>query len=264
MSDNDFNTLQLTFDDATNTATIVINRPEKLNALNNEVLKELEDLFYNLQKREGVRGAFVTGAGEQAFVAGADIVELTDLNSFRGTATSEKGQEIFRVIENSPFPVVAVIEGFALGGGMELALACHLRVAAKKAKFGQPEVSLGIIPGYGGTQRLPELIGKGRATELILTGKQISADLALAYGLVNRLADDGEAMSEAKNLMNSILDKGPLAVRNALQTLNSPNLGTDKGYQEEAESFGELCGSDDFGEGTQAFLEKRKPKFNGS
>jgi len=261
---NNFNTLQVSFDEETNTATVVINRADKLNALNNEVLSELEDLFYDFQKSKDVYGAYITGAGDKAFAAGADIGEFTDLNSFRGAATSEKGQEIFQVIENSPFPVVAVIEGFALGGGLELALACHLRVASRKAQFGQPEVSLGLIPGYGGTQRLPRLIGKSRATELILTGKQISADLALAYGLINRMADDGEALAEAWKLMGAILDKGPLAVKNALQILNSPDNGTSRGYQEEADAFGELCGTDDFREGTNAFLEKRKPNFKGS
>ena len=263
MKDN-FNSLQVSFDEDSNTATVVINRADKLNALNNEVLSELEDLFYDFQKSSDVHGAYIMGAGDKAFAAGADIQEFTDLNSFRGAATSEKGQEILQVIENSPFPVIAVIDGVALGGGLELAMACHLRVASRKSKFGQPEVSLGLIPGYGGTQRLPLLIGKSRATELILTGKQISADLALAYGLINRMAEDGEALSEARKLMDSILAKGPLAVKNALQILNSPNNGSSKGYQEEADAFGELCGTEDFREGTNAFLEKRKPNFKGS
>ena len=263
MSKKSYDNLIFEFDNEQSTAKITINRPDKLNALNADLLNELEDLFYELHQRGDIRGAYITGAGDKAFVAGADIKELTDLNSFRGTVTSERGQEVFQIIENSPFPVIAVIGGFTLGGGLELALACHMRVASENAVFGLPEVGLGLIPGYGGTQRLPRLIGESRATEMILTGNQIKADLALAYGLVNRMVAKGEEMNEAESLMKSILQNAPLAVRNALKTIKGAFLSPEEGYRREAESFGELCGSNDFKEGTSAFLEKRKPEFTG-
>lgn len=244
-------------------ATITINRPDKLNALNGDVLNELEEVMKEVDEREDVTGIFIKGAGDKAFVAGADIKELQDLNEMRGTVTSERGQEVFQMIEDSDKPVVAVIQGYALGGGCELALACHLRVASEKAVFGLPEVGLGLIPGYGGTQRLSRLIGKGRALEMILTGNHIKADLALAFGLVNRLVAPDELEKEADDLMKAIISKGPLAVRNAIKAVHASDMDKESGYRAEAELFGELCGTEDFMEGTTAFLEKRKPSFKG-
>ena len=245
-------------------ATVTINRPDKLNALNSDVLNELEDLFNDIHERDDIIGVLVTGAGDKAFVAGADIKELTDLNSLRGTVTSERGQEVFQIIEDTPKPVIAVVNGYALGGGLELALACHLRVGDKSAVFGLPEVSLGTIPGYGGTQRLPRLIGKGRALEMIVTATKIKADLALAYGLINRLSAVGDAMDEARELMNNIVQNGPLAVSMAIKSVQASDGNVEEGFRFEAESFGELCDTADFKEGTEAFLSKRNPEFTGN
>jgi len=258
-----YNQIQLDIEE-NGIATVTINRPKKLNALNDEVLNELGDLFTDLQDHEEVDGILITGAGDKAFVAGADIKELKDLNSFRGTVVSEHGQQVFKTIEETTKPVIAVVNGFALGGGLELALACHLRVADKNASFGLPEVGLGLIPGYGGTQRLTHLIGKGRAMEMVLTGNYIKADVALTYGLINRLSAEGDSMNEARNLMESILANAPLALSKAIQSVQKAEGDHDKGFRFEAESFGELCDTSDFKEGTNAFLEKRDPQFTGN
>jgi enoyl-CoA hydratase len=261
MSSNRFETLLL--DVENNVAILTINRPKKLNALNNQVLDELDAAIDDIAERDDVRGVIITGSGDRAFVAGADIAELEQLNEKTGREASRKGQEIFSKIENLAKPVVAVVNGYALGGGCELAMACHLRVATQNAKFGLPEVGLGLIPGYGGTQRLTRLIGKGRALEMILTANHVNADLALAMGLVNRLAADGQGMKEAIELISVILGKGPVAIKQAIQAVQAAYGDPDKGFKREAELFGELFNTEDFKEGTSAFMNKRSPNFTG-
>lgn len=263
MSKNSYSLLTLEVDD-NGIATITINRPDKLNALNSNVLNELEEVFHEANEREDVRGVLLKGAGEKAFVAGADIKELQDLNKMRGTVASERGQEVFQQIEDLSKPVIAVIQGYTLGGGCELALACHLRVASDKAVFGLPEVGLGLLPGYGGTQRLPRLIGRGRALEMILTGNHIKADLALAFGLVNRMVKSEELEKEARDLISSIISKGPVAVEMAIKAVKASAGNPEEGFRTEAELFGKLCSTEDFIEGTTAFLEKRSPSFKGN
>lgn len=258
-----FETLKLDVDDS-GVATLTINRPDKLNALNAEVLNELETAFTEVRQKEQIHAVVVTGAGEKAFVAGADIKELADLNELRGRAASERGQEIFDLIESTNKPVVAAVNGFALGGGCELALACHIRLGSEKATFGLPEVSLGLIPGYGGTQRLTRLIGRGHALSMILTGRQVKADEALNLGLITRKTEDGKVVEEATELCKSIIKNGPLAVRSAIEAVDAAEkYSVDEGFSKEAELFGKLCATEDANEGTSAFLEKRKPNFTG-
>lgn len=243
--------------------TLAIHRPDKMNALNREVLKELDHVFSSLEKKREVRAVVLTGSGTKAFVAGADIGELSELNRSTGEDFSEKGQAAFSKIEELSKPVVAAVNGYALGGGAELALACHLRIAAENAVFGFPEVSLGLIPGYGGTQRLTRIIGRSAALELILTGRHIKAAEAVDYGLFSRAVSAGEAVTEAKKLLNSMLKNAPLALVNAIQVINHASSGSPSGYRKEAELFGKLCETEDFEEGTRAFLEKRKADFKG-
>mgnify|MGYP000862900850 CR=1 FL=1 len=262
MSKHQFETILLEVDDQ-GIATVTINRPTKLNALNSQVLSELEDVIEEISDREDIKAAIITGSGEKAFVAGADIAELQDLNGPRGTVASERGQEVFMGIENSTKPFIALVNGYALGGGCELALACHIRIGTEKAVFGLPEVSLGLIPGYGGTQRLTRLIGKGRAFEFILTGTPIKAEQALSIGLVNRIVEAGSEKQAAIELLTAIISKAPIAVKNAIKAINSVELGSENGYRAEAELFGNLCSTEDFKEGTTAFLEKRKANFIG-
>lgn len=238
-------------------ATVTINRPDKLNALNREVLSEIANVFKEAETNDQVQAVILTGSGGRAFVAGADIGELQALDEQSGQELSQKGQHIFQSVEEMPKPVVAAVEGYALGGGAELAMACHMRVASPGSVFGLPEVGLGIIPGYGGTQRLSRLVGRARALEMILTGRHVKAEEALQTGLVNKLADD--PVEEARKLLDKILKNGPLAVRNAIKAVYRSDGET--GYQAEAELFGLLCGTEDFKEGTTAFLEKRKPEF---
>lgn len=254
-----YNTIILDTDD-NGIATVTINRPDKLNALNDDVLNELADVFKEIQVDEGIKAVIVTGAGDKAFVAGADIKELRDLDNRSGRMASQKGQQIFQLIEDSRKPVIAAVNGYALGGGAELAMACHLRMASQNAAFGLPEVGLGIIPGYGGTQRLTRLVGRARALEMILTGKQVKADEAKQMGLVNDVVD-GDPAEAATALIGKILKNGPLAIRKAIQAVY--HADHQSGYQVEADLFGQLCETDDFMEGTSAFLEKRKAEFKG-
>ena len=243
-------------------AIVTINRPDKLNALNATAKHELGEAFKQIKSDSGVDVVVLTGAGEKAFVAGTDIRELTELDQKSGQAFSEGGQAVFNLIENLGKPVIAAVNGYALGGGSELALACHIRVASENAKFGQPEVNLGIIPGYGGTQRLARLVGKGRALELILTGDQIDAQEALRIGLVNKVVPLADLLKTAEAIGQKIIGKGQLAIRYVLQSVNATqDLSLSAGQSLEAELFGRCCGSEDFKEGTMAFLEKRKPMF---
>jgi enoyl-CoA hydratase len=260
--ENKFGTLLIDID-ADGIAVLTINRPDKLNAINNEVMSELEGAIMELRHKDQVKAVIVTGSGEKAFIAGADIRELSYLNTFKATALSERGQEIFALFEECPKPVVAYVNGFALGGGFELALACHIRIASEKAVFGLPEVSLGLIPGYGGTQRLTHLVGKGRAMELILSGSPIKADRAYEIGIANKLVDSANGLAETKSFMATMLTRGPLALAKAIQVINKA-FDASEGYRAESDAFGELFGTKDFTEGTHAFFEKRKPSFNGN
>lgn len=242
--------------------TVTINRPDKLNALNKSVLEELDQVMDTVYTSEKINGVIITGQGEKAFVAGADIKEFMDVAEAKGALLAEKGQHIFFKIEDCSKPVVAAVNGFALGGGCELAMACHFRIASENAKFGQPEVNLGLIPGYGGTQRLTALIGKGRSMELILTGNMIGAEEALQYGLVNKVTNPGELISVAKKMLSTILLKSPVAVAKAIKAINAFDH-TRAGFNEEIRLFGETFQSADKREGTAAFVEKRKPNFPG-
>jgi enoyl-CoA hydratase len=245
--------------------TITINRPEKLNALNREVLRELSAAFAEARHDERVRAVILTGAGEKAFVAGADIGELAEKTPLTGKEQTLLGQGILREIENFPKPVVAAINGYALGGGCELALACALRVCAKTARIGLPEVKLGIIPGYGGTQRLPRLIGRARATEMILSGEPIGAETALAWGLVNRIAPSAaETAACAESLLAPMLARAPLALAAALEAVRrGRQLPLTEAMRIEADLFAILCTTHDMREGMTAFLEKREARFEG-
>lgn len=247
-----------------NILTITINRESKLNALNQGTLAELREVFQEIYEDHEVRGIILTGAGEKAFVAGADISEFQDVNEMNGRKFSEAGQEIFQMIEECHTPVIAVVGGFALGGGCELAMACHMRVATNAAKFGQPEVNLGIIPGYGGTQRLTQLIGKSKSMEYSMTGDMIDAETALQLGLVNYLGEDkAAAMTIALELLNKISQKAPVAIEMVIDSINAYFKEGEDGYQTEAKSFAKCCGTDDFKEGSSAFIEKRRPAFQG-
>lgn len=243
---------------------ITINRPEKLNALNQETIVELLDAFKLIQNNKNIKAVILTGAGEKSFVAGADIIEIRKLEEKSGEEFSQKGSEIFRFIEKMTIPVIAAINGFALGGGCELAMACHLRVASTKAKFGQPEINLGIIPGYGGTQRFPQLIGRTNALYYLLTGEMIDASKALELGLINEVADPDQLMNRVREIAKSLASKAPIASRFILQAVDQGNnTEIDKALNMESRLFGKICGTDDMKEGTSAFLEKRKPIFKG-
>ena len=257
-----FDTLKLDVDDQ-HIATLTINRPDKLNSLNNKVLGEIEEAVRQIEHSDDIKGVIVTGAGDKAFVAGADIKELNDLNEGTGAEQSRYGQRVFRMVEKLRKPVVAVVNGYALGGGAELAMACHLRIASTNAKIGLPEVTLGLIPGYGGTQRLTRLVGRTRALEMILSGKPIDADKAYEYGVVNRVEEQTNAMEAAHKLLSGMLKNAPIALANALQAVEAAEDFEPEGYEREARLFGALCRTKDFREGTNAFLEKRKPSFKG-
>jgi enoyl-CoA hydratase len=245
-------------------ATVTVNRPEKLNALNATVITELGEAAARIREDTAIGGAILTGAGPKAFVAGADIGEIGGQGPVDGKARSLEGQRVFRALERCGKPVIAAVNGFALGGGCELAMACHLRIASENARFGQPEVKLGIGPGYGGTVRLPRLVGRGRALELLLTGAMIDAQEAYRIGLANRLVPADRLMTEAEGVLRTILENGPLAVRTCLEAVDAGlDIGMDQALLLEANLFGLLSGTADMREGTAAFLEKRKAVFRG-
>lgn len=242
---------------------ITINRPQALNALNSEVMLSLQRIFTEIHESNSqkIQGVIITGAGPKAFVAGADITEFSGLNAAQGSALAQRGQDIFRMIEQCPVPVIAAVNGFALGGGCELAMSCHMRVASDKAKFGQPEVNLGLIPGYGGTQRLIQLIGKGKAIEYLCTASMMHADEALRLGLVNYVVPAGEEITKAKELLSLIQKKAPIAITGVLKCADAYFSKDTDGYRVEVEEFGACCTTQDFKEGVSAFLEKRDAQF---
>ncbi|HEY0037056.1 MAG TPA: enoyl-CoA hydratase-related protein [Longimicrobium sp.] len=271
----EYSNLQLDVQDRV--ATLSINRPDKLNALNEQTIRELGQAMDEITARDDVRGVILTGVGEKGFVAGADIAELAKMGPVDGIDVSRLGQRVFRQIELSRKPVIAAVNGFALGGGCELALACHLRIASENAQFGLPEVKLGIIPGYGGTLRLPRIVGKGRALELMLTAQFIKAEEAYRIGLVNKLVRRPEAvagqeapsqkdalMAEARLMMATIIANGPIALGLAIEcTTRGMEMSLDDGLAMESNLFGLLAATDDMREGMTAFLEKRKAEFTG-
>jgi enoyl-CoA hydratase len=247
------------------TLIVTINRPDKLNALNDQVLEELNGVLDELETNPVIKSAIITGSGPKAFVAGADIAELVNLNKEQAMALAKRGQDTFFRIENATKPIIAAVNGFALGGGCELAMACHFRIAAENARFGQPEVNLGLIPGYGGTQRLTRLIGKGRSIELLISANMIDAAAALQYGLVNHVVKQEDLISKTKSVLDVINNKAPQAVAKCIECANLADSGASVrgGFQRELEAFGECFSTDDMKEGTSAFLEKRKPLFTG-
>jgi enoyl-CoA hydratase len=254
----------LTLEVADGIAVLAFNRPDKLNALNEETIRELGRAIDEITTRDDVRGAILTGAGEKAFVAGADIGELSKMGPVDGVEVSRLGQRVFRAIELSRKPIIAAVNGFALGGGCEVALACHLRIASENAQFGLPEVKLGIIPGYGGTLRLPRIVGKGRALELMLTAQFIKADEAYRIGLANRVVPQAELMDTTRKMLGTILANGPVALGLAIEcTTRGMEMSVDDGLALESNLFGLLAATDDMREGMTAFLEKRKAEFRG-
>jgi enoyl-CoA hydratase len=243
---------------------IIINRESKLNALNKDTLAELHTAFSEAFKNPAVGGIIITGSGTKAFVAGADISEFAGLDVKAGTELASLGQEkVFDLIANGNKPVIAAVNGFALGGGLELAMACHIRIAAEAAKMGLPEVTLGLIPGYGGTQRLTQLIGKGKALEMILTADMITAAEALQYGLVTHVLSAESLLPKAEEILNKILLRAPLALAAAIRSVNAGFNDGENGYETEVKEFGKCFGTRDFQEGVAAFLAKRKPEFKG-
>ncbi len=251
------------------TAIITVNRPEKLNALNKNVFTDLDDAVSEVLNNDEIKSAIITGAGPKAFVAGADISEFGGLSLAEAMALSKRGQDIFLKIENSNKPIVAAVNGFALGGGCELAMACHFRLCSDNAKFGQPEVNLGLIPGYGGTQRLTQLVGKGKSMELQMTGSLIDAAEAFRLGLVNYVTNSKNLILKTKEIVQLIQTKAPFAVGKIIECINiavennSTYTNGKSGYDKEVESFGECFGTEDMKEGTTAFLEKRRAIFTG-
>lgn len=243
--------------------TVTINRPDKLNALNKDVLDELDALLVSVYADPEIRAVILTGAGPKAFVAGADISEFLQASPAEGAALAKKGQDIFFRIERCPKPFVAAVNGFALGGGCELAMSCHFRVAAENARFGQPEVNLGLIAGYGGTQRLTQLVGKGKSMELHMSGQMIDAQEAKAWGLVNHVVAADALLTFTRDLLAVIVAKSPVAVSKVVAAVNAAADPAVEGYGEEIRLFGECFGTEDMKEGVTAFLEKRKPVFPG-
>lgn len=243
--------------------TITINRPDKLNALNRQVMDDLNNVLDEVYSNNEIRSAIITGAGPKSFVAGADINEFIGLTPGEGKALAKKGQDIFFKIEHAPKPIIACVNGFALGGGCELAMSCHFRLASDNAKFAQPEVNLGIPPGYGGTQRLTQLIGKGRSLELLMSAAMIDASTALQYGLVNYVVPQEELMAKAKSILAVINSKAPLAIAGCITAANAVFDETKDGFAVEMNEFGKCFGTEDKKEGTAAFLEKRTAVFTG-
>lgn len=243
---------------------ITINRPDKLNALNKDVFTELDHAIDAVSNNNEIKGAIITGAGEKAFVAGADISEFGGLSKEEAEALSKRGQDVFFKIENNKKPIIAAVNGFALGGGCELAMSCHFRICSDNAKFGQPEVNLGLIAGYGGTQRLTQLVGKGKSMELHLSGQMLNAQEALQWGLVNHVTPTESLLQKATEIMSTIISKAPIALSYVIETINAAVNGVGlKGFEQETQAFGICFETDDMKEGVGAFLEKRKPVFNG-
>jgi enoyl-CoA hydratase len=246
-------------------ATVTINRPEKLNALNKETIRELHEAFTALEQTSDVRVIILTGSGEKAFVAGADISEFAHFTVEEGAELAAQGQQLlFDFVEKLKTPVIAAVNGFALGGGLELAMACHFRVASENAKMGLPEVSLGVIPGYGGTQRLPQLVGKGKAMEMIMTAGMLTAEEAKTYNLVNYVVPQSELLDFCNGIAQKIMRNSPVAIAKAIKAINANFKDGTDGFKTEIKAFGYCFGTEDFKEGTTAFLEKRKPVFSGS
>jgi enoyl-CoA hydratase len=243
--------------------TITINRPDRLNALNRKTITEIGEAFSEVYSSKDIRGVIITGAGEKAFAAGADISEFTGVDRIKGAEMASAGQEVFNLVENCPKPVVAAVNGFALGGGCELSMACHLRIASENARFGQPEAKLGLIPGYGGTQRLIQLIGKTKAMELLMTCEMIGADEALRLGLVNYTSTQDKLIPACRELLGKILQQSPMAVTGIINAVNAYYQTDINGFKAEIDEFGKCCETEDFAEGTRAFLEKRKANFQG-
>ena len=242
--------------------TVTVNRPDKLNALNRSVFDDLNALMDQVDTDPAIRGVILTGSGPKAFVAGADISEFTQLSKEEAMALAKRGQDCFFRLERSRKPIIAAVNGFALGGGCELAMSCHIRLASENARFGQPEVNLGLIPGYGGTQRLTQLIGKGRAMELMMSGNMLNAADAHRVGLVNHVFTADSLLEESKKLLTTILSKGPNAVGRVIAAVNAAGAPDEAGYKEEVRLFGECFGTPEMQEGVGAFLEKRTPKFS--
>lgn len=257
-----YDNLLITLDN--NIATVVINRPAKLNALNIATINDLHKAIKTLGKNKEIQVIILTGSGDKAFVAGADISEFAHFTVDEGTQLAFQGQELlFNLIENLKTPVIGAVNGFALGGGLELAMSCHIRVASENAKMGLPEVSLGVIPGYGGTQRLPQLVGKGRAMEMIMTAGMITADEAKQYGLANHVVPQAELIEFCMGIAQKIIKNSPLAIGRAIKAINANFTEGKNGYETEIKHFGKCFGTEDFNEGTKAFLEKRKAVFTG-
>lgn len=246
-------------------AIVTVNRPDKLNALNKDTIAELHKALKGLDKDRSIRVVILTGSGTKAFVAGADIAEFASFSVKKGIQLAAKGQEtLFDFVEHMNTPVIAAVNGYALGGGLELAMACHIRMASHNAKMGLPETSLGVIPGYGGTQRLPQLVGKGRALEMIMTAGMIEAEQAMEYGLVNHVVALEELLPECRKLAARISKNSPVAISHAINAVNAGFRSGEDGYAAEIEAFGACFGTADFEEGTAAFLEKRKANFPGN
>jgi len=244
-----------------NSFTITINRESKLNALNHGTLQEIKHAVVSVQENKTIRGIIITGAGNKAFAAGADISEFAKYSVEEGTQLSADGHGVMNSIEHSSIPVIAAVNGFSLGGGCELAMACHIRIASENAKFGQPEVNLGLIPGYGGTQRLVQLIGKGKALEMMLTGEPINASQALELGLISKIVTYDQLLDSCKEYINKFTTKSPKALEKVIQCVNLHFENSALGFAEEVKEFGSVFGTPYFVEGTTAFLEKRKPNY---
>ena len=246
-------------------AVLTINRPQQLNALNKQTLSEISAAFESLREEDEVKVVILTGSGEKAFVAGADIKEFAHFSGEEGSELAKEGHmTVFNLIEEFPKPVIAAVNGFALGGGLELAMSAHVRIASDNARMGLPETSLGVIPGYGGTQRLPQLVGKGRALEMIFSAKMIDAATALSYGLVNQVVPQDELMQAAEAMAHSFMKNSIVAMGFAIEAVNAGLLEGSVGYDVEVQAFGDCFETEDFKEGTSAFLEKRKPNFPGA